>query len=106
MDQTGEWTKYTIEVETEGTYQLGLMYTANKNGKISISINDIDVTGPISIPSTYVAADTVAWRQWHHWNYLGNIAEFQLQKGIQTLTIHTVEIGDMNYDFLNVELVN
>ncbi|MFO7671837.1 MAG: carbohydrate-binding protein [Bacteroidales bacterium] len=101
----GEWAKYTIDVETDGTYQLGLMYTANKNGRISFSVNDLDVSGPVLVPSTFVAEDTVAWRQWHHWNYIGNIAEVQLVKGIQTLTIHTVETGEMNYDFVNFERV-
>ena len=102
----GEWTKYTIKVETEGTYQLGLMYTANKNAKISFSVNDVDVSGPLSVPSTFVAADTVAWRQWHHWNYIDNIAEVHLKEGIQTFTLHTLETGDMNYESLDFKLIN
>jgi hypothetical protein len=102
----GEWTKYTVLVEKTGTYQLALMYTSNQNGKISVSVNDEDKTGPLAVQSTFAAADTVAWRQWHHWNYLENIARINLKKGIQTITIHTVEIGQMNYDYINFELVN
>ena len=101
----GEWTKYTVKVTTAGTYQLGIMYTSNKNGKISISVNDHDVTGPILIPSTAVAAEPVAWRQWHHWNYLDKMAQVELKKGIQTITLHTVEVGDMNYDYINFERI-
>jgi hypothetical protein len=101
----GEWIKYTVNVTKTGTYQLGIMYTSNQNGKISISVNDKDATGPILIPTTFVKADTVAWRQWHHWNYLNNIARIDLKKGTQTITVHTVEIGQMNYDYLNFELV-
>jgi hypothetical protein len=101
----GEWTKYTIEVETDGTYELGLMYTANQDGKISFSVNDVDMTGPLEVPSTYVAADTIPWRQWHHWNYIDHIARLKLQKGLQTFTIHTVDIGQMNYDFINFKKV-
>jgi len=97
----GEWTKYTVEVKESGTYQLGIMFTSNQNGKISLSVNDKDITGPILIPSTFVAADSVAWRQWHHWNYLGDIAQINLKKGLQTITIHTVEIGQMNYDYID-----
>ena len=104
--QPGEWTKYTINVKRSGTYQLGIMYTSNQNGKISISVNDKDATGPISIPTTFVAADTVAWRQWHHWNYLDQIARIDLKKGLQTITLHTVEIGQMNYDYINFKQVN
>ena len=101
----GEWTKYTVNVKMGGTYQLGIMFTSNKNGKISLSVNDIDVTGPLSIPSTFVAADTVPWRQWHHWNYIDKIATIDLKKGEQTITIHTVETGEMNYDYINFKQV-
>lgn len=97
----GEWIKYTVDVTKAGIYQLGIMFTSNKNGKISISVNDLDVTGPLLIPSTAVAAETVPWRQWHHWNYLDDIARIDLKKGKQTITIHTVELGDMNYDYIN-----
>jgi hypothetical protein len=103
-DFGGEGTKYTIDVETEGNYQLGLMFTSNQNGKISFSVDDMDVTGPVTIPSTYVEADMVAFRQWHHWNYIDNLAKIQLKKGIHTFTIHTVDIGQMNYDYIKFEL--
>lgn len=104
--KAGEWTKYTVMVEETGNYQIGLMFTSNKNGIIRLAVNDKIATGPISIPSTFTAADTVPWRQWHHWNYLDNIAKIYLKKGIQTITLHTVELGDMNYDFLNFKQVD
>jgi hypothetical protein len=101
----GEWTKYTINVKEAGSYKLGLMYTSNQNGKISFSINDVNMTAPISVPTTFVPGDSVAWRQWHHWNYIDNIANIHLNEGLQTFTIHTVEIGQMNYDFINFQKV-
>jgi hypothetical protein len=101
----GEWIKYTIKVTKTGTYQVGIMYTSNQNGKISISVNDKDATGAIAIPSTFIEADSVTWRQWHHWNYIDRIALIDMKKGVQTLTLHTVEIGQMNYDFVNFKLV-
>jgi hypothetical protein len=103
--QPGEWTKYTVSVKKTGTYRIGIMYTSNQVGKISLSVNDKDATGPITIPSTFVKADTVAWRQWHHWNYIDQIAMIDLKKGLQTITLHTVDIGQMNYDFINFKLV-
>ncbi len=102
----GEWSKYTIKVEEAGKYKLGLMYTSNQNGKISFSVYDKDISGPVSVPSTFVPADTVDWRQWHHWNYIDNIASIFLKEGLQTFTIHTVETGQMNYDFINFQKVN
>lgn len=102
----GEWTKYTVKVDEEGTYQLGLMYTSNQTGKISFSVNDVDLTGPITVPSTFVQADTVAWRQWHHWNYIADFAKIHLRKGLQTFTLHTCETGQMNYDFIEFQKMN
>jgi hypothetical protein len=97
----GEWTKYTVKVAKAGYYQIGIMYTSNKNGVISLSVNDKDATGKILIPTTFVEADSIAWRQWHHWNYIDSIAQIVLKEGLQTITIHTVENGQMNYDYLN-----
>jgi hypothetical protein len=101
----GEWTKYTVNVTKSGTYQLDIMYTSNQNGKISFSVNGKDATGPISISSTFVEADSVAWRQWHHWNYIHQIAFIDLKKGLQTITLYTVETGQMNYDYINFKRV-
>jgi hypothetical protein len=101
----GEWTKYTVNVKKAGTYQLGIMYTSNQNGKISISVNDKDATGAVLIPSTFVEKDSLKWRQWHHWNYIDSISRVELEEGLQTLTLHTVEIGWMNYDFINFKWI-
>lgn len=101
----GEWTKYTVDVKSSCRYRIGIMYTAHDNGKISISINDKDITGPLEIPSTFVLEDTLGWRQWHHWNYLDNIAEVDLEKGLQTLSLFTVETGQMNYDYLEFSTI-
>lgn len=97
----GEWTKYTVEVQKSGLYQVGIMYTANANGQIALSVNDSYTTAPLDISSTFHEQDTVPWRQWHHWNYLDNIAQIKLKKGRQTIVLHTVTTGQMNYDYLN-----
>jgi hypothetical protein len=98
--EPGEWISYTIDVQNEGRYRVGLMYTANRTGQISLAINDKDVTGPLDVLSTYDAADTVNWRQWHHWNYADSLATIHLDKGLQKLTLHIVAEGNMNFDFL------
>ncbi len=102
--EPGEWTKYSVDVLKTGIYQVGIMYTANTDSQVSLSINDKNVTGPIDILSTFDVEDTVGWRQWHHWNYMNNIAELELIEGVQTLTLHTVTKGQMNYDFLEFTL--
>lgn len=102
--EPGEWIKYTVDVQTPGIYQLALMYTANNDGQISIAIEDQDISGPLNVRSTYDAADNINWRQWHHWNREKNLGEVVLKEGIQTLTLHTVTRGQMNYDYLEFTL--
>ena len=99
--EPGEWTKYTVRVEETGNYSVGLLYTSNRGGKISISIDDKDVTGPLELTSTYRNDDPIGWRQWHHWNQIDGLANIHLKKGIHTLTLHTVEEGQMNYMYLD-----
>ena len=101
-----EWTKYTVKVEKTGKYRVGLMYTSNRGGKISISVDDQDATGAIDVPSTFRDDDPVDWRQWHHWNKIDGIAEIFLKKGVRVLTLHTVEQGQMNYMWLDFELIS
>lgn len=97
--QPGEWTKYTVHVKKSGWYFVDLMYTAHDTGQVSIAVNDKIISGPLDIPSTYTALDTVPWRQWHHWDYL-QMSFMPLKKGRQTITLHTVAKGQMNYDYL------
>jgi hypothetical protein len=98
--EPGEWLKYTVRVQKSGAYTVGLMYTSNRGGKILLSIDDRDATGPIEIPSTFAKDEPIAWRQWHHWNYLDNMVQMELKKGVHVLTLITVAGGNMNYDFL------
>ena len=100
------WTKpgnlvnYTVDVMQSGTYLISLLYTSRFGGKISISVDLVDVTGPIDITSTYVKEDPVDWRQWHHWN-LKEISAIELSQGTHLITLTTVEEGNMNYGYLD-----
>lgn len=102
--QPGEWLKYTVKVNVRGKYELGIMYTSNQSGSISVSVNDQDFSGVMQLPTTYVEADTLTWRQWHHWNYIDKLTEIELEEGVHTITLHTAEMGNMNYDYLNFRL--
>ena len=50
----------------------------------------------INIISTRTDKDPLAWRQWHHWNLMTNIAEVKLPKGVGVLTLHVLTEGNMN----------
>ena len=62
------------------------------------------VEGNLFIPSTNQKEDTLAWRQWHHWNKLDSIGEIYLSKGVHVLKLTTLTNGNMNYDFLELKL--
>lgn len=93
----GEWFNITVDVAVTGNYSVNLLYTSNRGGTISFDVNGEPATGPLAVASTYDAADSVAWRQWHHWNVAHNLARIHLNKGRNVLTVHTVSEGQMNY---------
>ena len=95
-----EWINYTVEVTKSGTYTIGLFYTANGDGEISIDVNGKDATGKMKIASTYDDKDPIDWRQWHHWNSSASIGTIKLKKGKQVLRLHIVSNGNMNFDYL------
>jgi len=101
----GEWVKYTVNVTRSGKYKIGLLYTSRFGGQISFQVNDKPGTGPIELPQTYNPADTVQWRQWHHWNYLGDLAHIELKKGIQVITFSILSRGLMNFEYFRFSLL-
>jgi hypothetical protein len=98
--EPGEWINYTIRVNKSGKYNLGLMYTANGDGKISLLLNGETLTSDLLIPSTRNEKETIDWRQWHHWNRVDSLTTIELKKGVHVLTLKTVANGNMNYDYL------
>ncbi|SDY50589.1 hypothetical protein SAMN05444397_101806 [Flavobacterium aquidurense] len=95
-----EWINYTVEVTKSGTYTIGLLYTANGDGEISIDVNGKDATGKMKIASTHDDKEPIDWRQWHHWNSSASIGTIKLKKGKQVLRLHIVSNGNMNFDYL------
>ncbi len=96
----GEWIKYTVNVNESATYNVGLMYTSNWDGLISLDLDGKEIAGRLKIASTHDDRDTVKWRQWHHWNKTDPLTTLKLKKGIHVLTIHIVANGNMNLDYL------
>ncbi len=103
--EPGEWINYTVQIQKSGTYALSLMYTANRDGSISLDLDGKDVTGELLIRSTYNFKEPVAWRQWHHWNKAEKLVTITLPQGRHILTLHTVAQGNMNYDYLDFKII-
>ncbi|MGD0733608.1 MAG: hypothetical protein ABR976_00610 [Terracidiphilus sp.] len=101
----GEWFNVTVDVAEAGNYAADLLYTSNRGGTISIDVNGEDATGPLTIVSTFDAADPVAWRQWHHWNVAPRIVKVHLPKGKVVLTVHILTEGQMNLATLDFRKV-
>jgi hypothetical protein len=99
--EPGEWFNLTVRVERAGIYSMDLLYTSNRGGTISLERNGKALTGPIKITSTRNDAETVAWRQWHHWNVATNMAEVELPKGVSVLTLRVLTEGNMNFAYLD-----
>jgi hypothetical protein len=98
--EPGEWFNMTVLVRTAGVYTMDLMYTSNRGGSISFDLDGAMLTKPIPILSTNDPKDPLAWRQWHHWNRAANLATVTLPRGKHVLTLHVVDQGNMNFDYL------
>jgi hypothetical protein len=103
--EPGEWFKITVEVAQSGVYNADLLYTSNRGGAISIDVNGKSGTRPLTIQSTFNAADPIAWRQWHHWNIAPGIVKLRLPKGKSVLTIHILSGGNMNLAYFDFKRV-
>jgi hypothetical protein len=97
----GEWFNITVQVDHAGTYTADLLYTSHQGGSISLDVNGQSATGPLSITSTFNAADPLDWRQWHHWNIAPAIAKLQLPAGKTVLTIHILTEGNLNLAYFD-----
>jgi hypothetical protein len=97
----GEWIKMTVRVERAGEYEIDLLYTSNRGGAISLDLNGQLLVPAVDIISTRNPAETVPWRQWHHWNLMRNIATVSLPKGVSVLTLTIVSEGNMNLAYLD-----
>jgi len=104
--EPGEWFNITVKVAEAGEYSADLLYTSNRGGTISLDVNGEPAVGPLTIVSTFDAADPVAWRQWHHWNEAQDLVRLHLARGKNVLTIHIVAEGQMNLATLDFKKVD
>jgi hypothetical protein len=92
----GEWFNITVDVAKAGNYSADLLYTSNRGGTISVGVNGEQAATPIAIASTFIAAEPIAWRQWHHWNVMKDAVRLKLAAGKNVLTVHILTEGNMN----------
>jgi hypothetical protein len=94
-NEPGEWFNLTVEVAEAGSYTADLLYTANRDATVSLEVNGSKAV-PFLLTSTFDPAETIAWRQWHHWNMLRDVVTLNLPKGVSVLTVRIVTGGNCN----------
>jgi len=104
--EPGEWFNISVQVAHSGVYSADLLYTSNRGGTIALDVNGKDATGPITITSTFNAADSIAWRQWHHWNLATELSRVRLPAGKNVLTVHILTGGNMNLAYFDFKKVS
>jgi len=85
-NQTGEWYKYNVNVQSDGVYNVGIRYaTTSSTSQIKIWQGTTEVTGVINLPAT---GGLTTWRTL-------TIHGLNLTSGNQTLKVETIA-GDFN----------
>jgi hypothetical protein len=95
-NEPGEWFNLTVEAAAAGTYVADVLYTSQRGGTIGIDVDGTSAGPPFSIESTFDPAETIPWRQWHHWNVARDAFAVTLPKGVSVLTVHIVTNGNLN----------
>lgn len=86
----GEWLQYTLQVEEEGYYTIGIRTAGtNANGVISLSANGLKISGPITLPNT---GDYQAWET-------TQVQDVYLESGTNQFKV-LIEKGGFNLNYL------
>lgn len=88
---SGEWIKYTVNVEETGKYDLVIKYSSGRSGggTVNVSANDVNLIG------NHTLLQTAGWNDYK----TSIIKDLQLVKGIQVLKV-TINGGGYNLDNL------
>ena len=85
-----EWVEYTVNVASTSMYDLTFRHAgAGGTGALKIYIDDVDVTGNITLPATG------GWQTWKN-----KASQLYLTQGIHILKIEIVT-GDFNLNYIN-----
>ncbi|WP_282124799.1 carbohydrate-binding protein, partial [Algibacter mikhailovii] len=81
--QEGEWITYTVNVPSNGTYDIGIRYAStNANGKIKFNFSGLDVTSEVTVPFGGVNSTGLT-----DWKDLKVGTAIPLEKGVQAMKV-------------------
>ena len=92
--ESGEWMKYTVEVEQPGTYQLSIRYAGVQSGRIELLLNDQSAF-EAQLPATQ------GEKQWQ----IHSLGRLNFQQGKQFLILK-INQGGLLLDYLKVKPVD
>ena len=103
--EPGEWICYTVDVLETADYKVGVMYTSNKGGAIKLVVDNNDSTELLNIPTTFNEKEPLAWRNWHHWNYINSLTVVHLNKGKRIIKLEILKEGKFNFDYFSFNII-
>lgn len=100
-NEPGEWFDLTVQVAEAGDYVADLLYTAQRDATISVGLREAPTTSAAAPPATTLAstfdpAETIAWRQWHHWAVAEDAVAITLPRGVSVLRVRVLTGGNCN----------
>jgi len=100
-NEPGEWFKITVETVEAGTFVADVLYTSQRGGEIGIEVDGTPSHSTFLLKSTFDPAETIAWRQWHHWNVARDAFELTLPKGVSVMKVRILTNGNLNLATFN-----
>lgn len=93
--ESGEWLKFTLDVEESGIYDIKLRITANNSdGKIQMLVDSEDLASLIDVPST---------GGWQNWQTL-IVPDVEIKKGQRELMVRFF-FGGFNINYMEFDLI-
>ncbi|MDY0148870.1 MAG: carbohydrate-binding protein [Kiritimatiellia bacterium] len=82
--RAGEWLTYSVSVATSGQFRAAVRLAAQGAGGVfHLEIDDVNVTGPITVP------DTGGWARWH----MVQSPSFALEAGTRIIKLSMDQVG-------------
>ncbi|GAL84005.1 carbohydrate binding family 6 [Sporocytophaga myxococcoides] len=92
----GEWLNYTVQVDSTGTYELGVRVGSPNTGKVlHIEMNGVDISGPVIVPNT---------GDWQKYATV-KIPNIQLTAGVQVMKI-VMDSAEFNLNYVEFKSVS
>jgi hypothetical protein len=95
-NEPGEWFKLTVDAAEAATYVADVLYTSQRGGTIGVEVDGTTSRSEFALESTFDPAETIPWRQWHHWNVARDAFEVTVPKGVSVLTVRILTNGNLN----------